>query len=74
MTIGLLWHDNQHPIDLAVKLAAARYEERFGEKPNVCYVHPTVLPDGDRTVSGVLIKSSSRVLRCHYWIGVEAQA
>jgi hypothetical protein len=74
MNIGLLWHDSQHPVDLAVKLAAARYEERFGEKPNVCYVHPTALPDGDRMVGVMSIKSSSRVLRYHFWIGVEAQA
>jgi hypothetical protein len=74
MNIGLLWHDSQKPVDLVVPLAAARYEQRFGESPNVCYVNPTVLPDGDRAVDGVLIKSSAQVLKFHYWLGVERGA
>ena len=70
MDIGLLWHSGQGPAQ-AVPLAAARYAERFGVQPNVCYVHPTALPDGDRAVGGVLIKSSARVLKNHFWVGME---
>jgi hypothetical protein len=72
MDIGLLWHSVK-PVDEALPRAAARFVERLGGAPNVCYVHPTVLPDGDRMVEGVLLKSSSRVLKNHFWIGVEAQ-
>lgn len=73
MDIGLLWHSDK-PVEQVIPLAAARFAERLGGTPNVCYVHPTVLPDGDRAVDGVLIKSSARVLKNHFWIGVEAQA
>jgi len=69
MQSGLLWHDSQRPIDLVIPLAAARYAERFGNTPNVCFVHPTALPDGEREVGGVRIASSSRVLKFHYWLG-----
>jgi len=71
INVGLLWHDSQKPVDLVVPLAAARYEARFRQAPNVCYVHPSVLPDGDRAVDGVLIKSSAQVLKFHFWLGVE---
>ena len=69
---GLLWHDSGSE-DLAWKLARAvrRYHVRFGNKPNVCYVHPALLPDGDRKVDGIQVRSSSRVLRHHFWLGME---
>ena len=72
MREGLLWHDSGSE-DLAWKLAKAaqRYRDRFGDKPNVCYVHPTLLPDGDKQVAGMLVRSSSRVLRHHFWLGQE---
>ena len=72
MDIGLLWHDGGSA-DLAGTLAQAakRYHDRFGDKPNVCYVHPTLLPDGDRKVNGILVRSSARVLRHHFWLGQE---
>ena len=72
MDIGLLWHDGGSA-DLARTLAQAakRYHDRFGNKPNVCYVHPTLLPDGDCKVNGILVRPSARVLRHHFWIGQE---
>ncbi len=72
MDIGLLWHDGGST-DMAGTLAQAakRYRDRFGDKPNVCYVHPTLLPDGDRKVNGILVRSSARVLRHHFWLGQE---
>lgn len=69
---GLLWHDSGSE-DLAWKLARAarRYRDRFGSKPNVCYVHPALLPDGARKVDGILVRPSPRVLRHHFWLGLE---
>lgn len=72
MNVGLLWHDSGVE-DLSHKLgrAANRYQARFGEKPNVCYVNPALLPDGETTINNILVKSSRRVLRHHFWIGRE---
>ncbi|HOU15111.1 MAG TPA: hypothetical protein PKZ84_18530 [Anaerolineae bacterium] len=72
MDVGLLWHDSGAE-DLAWKLARAakRYRDRFGDKPNVCYVNPSLLPEGDRKVDGILVRSSPRVLRHHFWLGRE---
>ena len=73
MEMGLLWHDSKQPVDLVVPLAAARYEARFGTPPNVCYVHPTALPDGECEIGGVRIASSARVLKFHFWMGQEQE-
>jgi len=70
MQIGLLWNDAKPPA-LAVPLAAARYAERFGAPPNTCYVHPAALPDGEVVIGEVRVRTSPRVLKQHYWIGVE---
>jgi len=72
MEVGLLWHDSGAE-DLAWKLsrAAKRYHERFGDKPDVCYVNPAQLPDGDRTINGILVRPSPRIMRHHFWLGKE---
>ncbi len=46
LEIGLLWYDNgADDLGGSVARAAARYKERFGVDPNVCYVHPATLPE-----------------------------
>jgi len=75
MEIGLLWHDNGTE-DLARKVtrAAKRYQDRFGTPPNVCYVHPALLPGGDRLVAGIQVRPSPRMLLHHFWVGQEQAA
>lgn len=71
MQVGLLWHDTRSVAEV-VPIAAARFEKRAGRPANVCYVHPTALPDGACVVDGVRVRTSSRVLRMHFWVGEEA--
>lgn len=44
--IGLLWFDGdpRRSFDAKIEQAAARYRVKFGQEPNVCYVHPSCLP------------------------------
>ncbi len=74
MNIGLLWYDSSAK-ELAVKvtMAARRYRERFGKEPNVCYVHPTTLPDGECKVNGIRVLTATRVLRHHLWVSHEQE-
>ncbi len=74
MGTGLLWYDNGAQ-DLAAKVGRAvqRYRERFGQDPNVCYVHPATLPEGERQVAGLLVRPSARILLHHLWVGVETK-
>lgn len=74
MNIGLLWYDSSAK-ELAVKvtMAARRYRERFGEEPNVCYVHPATLPDGECQVNGIRVRTATRVIRHHLWVSHEQE-
>ncbi len=72
MQIGLLWYDNGNSeLPLKVSQAVKRYRERFGAEPNVCYVPPENLPNGEQQVEGVAVRASPRILRHHLWVGRE---
>jgi hypothetical protein len=46
MNIGMLWFDNDPKAELSVKIerAAAYYRNKYGTKPTLCFVHPSMLP------------------------------
>ena len=45
MNIGMLWFDNDKKTDLSdkIKRAASYYKEKYGQNPNLCFVHPSML-------------------------------
>ena len=75
MKVGLLWFDDGLGRDLAQKVgyAARCYRQKFGRRPNACYVHPSMLGDGPQSIDGVQVASLPTVLRHHLWIGEEPQ-
>jgi hypothetical protein len=79
MNVGLLWYeDPNQELTLFDKVnrAADRYQSRFGEEPNLCYVNPGMLNNGSDEpkesvrCNGVLVVAKSNVLKNHFWIGV----
>ena len=70
---GLLWFDDDPGRDLAQKVgrAARHYRQKFGRKPNVCYVHPSLLEGSSHSVGGVQVASLASILRHHFWVGEE---
>ncbi len=46
MKSGLLWYDAdpKKPIWDKIEEAAQRYYEKFGERPNTCFVNPAAMP------------------------------
>ena len=46
MDIGMLWFDNDKQSDLPSKIesAAEYYLTKYGIRPNVCFVHPSMTP------------------------------
>jgi hypothetical protein len=72
---GLLWFDDDPRRDLAEKVrrAAARYRQKHGRRPNVCYVHPSTLGgNGEVQQAGdVRVAPLTSVLRHHFWVGEE---
>ena len=75
MKIGLLWFDDNAKRTLADKvgLAALRYEQKFGMPPNVCFVHPVSLTDGEQVIiDGILVTThaGNSILPNDFWLGV----
>ena len=85
MNIGMLWFDNDPKTDLQqrVERAANYYARKYGKHPNLCFVHPTMLPQKAATASNqepstnplkagkVEVRPSTSLLPNHFWIGIE---
>lgn len=73
MEIGMLWFDNDPKADLTskVKQAAAYYFGKYGEEPDLCFVHPSMFPERKPHAGAISIRSSVKVLPHHLWIGVQ---
>jgi hypothetical protein len=73
---GLLWFDDDPRKDLEEKVlrAAAHYEHKHGQTPDVCYVHPSAFGDnGDgkpKKAGSVELRPGRAVLPHHFWLGV----
>ncbi|MFQ6057725.1 MAG: hypothetical protein ACE5MB_02440 [Anaerolineae bacterium] len=74
MKVGLLWYDDDPKRPLADKIneAARRYYEKFGVRPNTCYVNPVSIPEGNGDLSHRQVKviPTSTILPNHFWLGV----
>jgi hypothetical protein len=72
MNIGMLWYDDS-PTALKerVERAAAYYQEKYGRKPNLCLVHPSMLNGDEPRVNGIQVRRFASVRPGHFWIGVD---
>lgn len=83
MEIGMLWFDNDPKTDVVDKIirASAYYHRKYGKTPDLCFVHPTMLPSGNNGASlpgeklpNVEVRTSKSVRPNYFWIGVTEQA
>jgi len=75
METGLLWFDDdpQRELEEKIKRAARHYQQKFGQPPNICYVHPSLLDGASRQVDKLEVAPLSSVLRHHFWVGKERE-
>ena len=76
MNIAMYWHDNDPKTDLAAKVAkaASYYATKYGAVPNLCFVHPSMLPPAaPQAVDGIELRVSAWVQNNHFWIGVDSK-
>ena len=74
MDIGMLWYDNDPKNDLVSKVsrAAAYYQKKYGQVPDLCFVHPSMI-QGELSKAGRIdVKANRSVLPHHFWIGVNS--
>jgi len=86
MVKGLLWFDNDPRATLVAKVATAvaYYKDKHGTLPDICYVHPSMMPialnddgvpdsSGKKAVSVVLdgleINAKNNILPNNFWLG-----
>lgn len=75
MDIGMLWFDNDPRSDVLSKVqrAAVYYHQKYGETPNLCFVHPSMIPEPKTKSGDIAVCSNKTMLPNHFWIGVRSQ-
>ena len=83
MDIGMLWFDNDPKTDIVDKIirAAAYYHRKYGKTPDLCFIHPTMIPvaNGDsglprEKLANVEVRASKSIRPNYFWIGVNEKA
>lgn len=78
MNIGMLWLDNEKTSNFAVIIANAAnyYRKKYGQSPNLCFVHPSMLEKAQPAAKedvDIAVRPDKTVLPGLLWIGVEDQ-
>ena len=69
----ILWFDNNDR-EFYEKLARAisYYEQKYGETPTVCRVHPSMIPDDEAQMgSEIRMIADNAILPQHFWLGMD---
>lgn len=73
MKTGMLWFDNdpKTALDQKVQQAADYFRKKYGQTPNLCLVHPSMLAENEHVSGPVTISAWKTVAPGHLWIGVK---
>lgn len=73
MKTGMLWFDNsQFTLKQKLQTAIEHYEKKYGRKPDLCFVHPSMLDNNQvPEIKGLNVRPYRPVLPGHIWIGIE---
>jgi hypothetical protein len=75
MHTGMLWFNNdpKMPLDKKISQAMDYYEKKYGRKPDLCLVHPSMLEQKQRSfeVNKLTVRPYRPVLPGHIWVGIE---
>jgi hypothetical protein len=72
MSTGMLWYDNNSKNDLLSQIAqaAAYYQYKYGQYPELCYVHPDTLGTAQIRANDIVVLPDQQVQPGHLWLGV----
>lgn len=78
MNIGMLWKDNNPDLSVEqrVRAAARYYRSKYGQTPNLCFVHPSqateeMVKNGVSNGETIIeIRPNNSVKPNHMWVGV----
>ena len=77
MRTGMLWLDNEpaSTLEFKVKKAVNYYRQRYGQPPNLCFVHPSLLDQPESgeippiDIMGVQVMPSQFIEPEQLWLG-----
>lgn len=72
MNSGMLWYDNNQQVNLIkrIQTAAAYFSVKYGVKPEVCFVHPSMLAEENIGVLGMEVRKNSMIRPNYFWMGM----
>lgn len=73
MKVGMLWFDAEQgqPLEDRLARAASYYRQKYGQQPNLCFVHPSLAAGPvQAAVPGMALRTDKAVLPFHFWMGV----
>lgn len=75
VNLGWLWFDNDPKTSLEEKVgqASARFRQKFGCPPRMCYVSQKALAESQPAPGSVQVRAASNVLPGHFLFVVEEQ-
>lgn len=74
MKVGMLWFDESREVGIAQRIERASnyYHSKYGCEPNLCFVHPDTVGEGETLPEGsIKVVPSQTLLHDHFWIGIE---
>jgi hypothetical protein len=76
MNTGMLWFDNDPKADFLTKINRATdyYQKKYGQRPDLCYVHPSMKFEPPPKTSGIEVQTDQMVLPDHFWLGIKRLA
>ena len=73
MREGLLWYNDNPKLPLAAKIeeAVRRYRVKFGESPDLCFVHPDALAESAELPNFITVAARATIRPNNFWVGVK---
>lgn len=69
----MMWYDGNRKksVQEKAKRAAKYYQKKYGQKANVCHVHPDMLRGEDVvSVNGLVLVGDLSIIPNNYWVGL----
>lgn len=72
MKIGMLWLDTSDaPLLVKLQKAVEYYTKKYGRRPEICEVHPTMFEKVE--LERITVSPRKYILPKHIWVGIEDQ-
>lgn len=71
METGMLWYDNDRQSNLIKRIhnATVYYSLKYGAKPDICFVHPSMFTEENVGIVGMEIRKNHLISPNYFWLG-----